>query len=283
MLIYESGTIGSKPTRLPLSIGDGELAETADSVVPVPEIFNYWLQGGRIDVGFLGAAQIDRFGNLNTTVIGAYDEPEGAPARRRRRARDRRAWRARDHDHPPVPAHVRRTSWTSRRRSAPTRRAAALVITRAVGVITDLRRPDPTASWCSTDAAPRRDGRPGAGGDRLGAGASRTTLAARPSRRPRTSCRVLRELQERMSDVFIVDAVRTPIGKIGGALAGARGPTTWPPPSCGRWSSATDLDPETIDEVLLRRRQRRRRGQPQRRAHGGAARRPPDLGARARP
>ena len=76
VLIYESGTIGSKPTRLPLSIGDGDLAETADAVVSVPEVFNYWLQGGRIDVGFLGAAQIDRFGNLNSTVIGSYDEPK---------------------------------------------------------------------------------------------------------------------------------------------------------------------------------------------------------------
>ena len=74
-LIYESGTIGAKPTELPLSIGDGELAETADSVVPVPEMFAYWLQGGRIDVGFLGAAQIDRFGRLNSTVIGDYDHP----------------------------------------------------------------------------------------------------------------------------------------------------------------------------------------------------------------
>jgi glutaconate CoA-transferase subunit B len=76
VLIYESGTIGSMPTKLPLSIGDGDLAETADSVVSVPEIFNYWLQGGRIDVGFLGAAQIDRHGNLNSTVIGSYDEPK---------------------------------------------------------------------------------------------------------------------------------------------------------------------------------------------------------------
>jgi glutaconate CoA-transferase subunit B len=76
VLIYESGTIGSKPTKLPLSIGDGDLAETADSVVSVPEIFNYWLQGGRIDVGFLGAAQIDRHGNLNSTVIGSYDAPK---------------------------------------------------------------------------------------------------------------------------------------------------------------------------------------------------------------
>jgi len=75
VLIYESGTIGAKPARLPLSIGDGELAETADSVVSVPEIFTYWLQAGRIDVGFLGAAQIDRYGNLNSTVIGDYERP----------------------------------------------------------------------------------------------------------------------------------------------------------------------------------------------------------------
>ena len=75
VLIYESGTIGAKPTRLPLSIGDGELAETADAVVSVPEIFAYWLQAGRIDLGFLSAAQIDCFGNLNTTVVGRYDHP----------------------------------------------------------------------------------------------------------------------------------------------------------------------------------------------------------------
>ena len=90
VLVYESGAIGAKPAHLPLSIGDGELAETADAVVSVPEIFGYWLQGGRIDVGFLGAAQIDRFGNLNSTVIGSYDEPQRAPARGGRRARDRR-------------------------------------------------------------------------------------------------------------------------------------------------------------------------------------------------
>jgi glutaconate CoA-transferase subunit B len=76
VLVYESGTIGAKPTRLPLSIGDGELAETADAVVSVPEIFAYWLQAGRIDVGFLGAAQIDRYANLNSTVIGSYARPD---------------------------------------------------------------------------------------------------------------------------------------------------------------------------------------------------------------
>jgi glutaconate CoA-transferase subunit B len=75
VLVYESGCIGAKPTRLPLSIGDGELAETADAVVSVPEIFAYWLQGGRISVGFLGAAQIDRFGNINSTVVGSYTHP----------------------------------------------------------------------------------------------------------------------------------------------------------------------------------------------------------------
>ena len=76
LLIYESGPIGAKPDVLPLSIGDGELADTADTVVPTPEIFRYWLQGGRVDVGFLGTAQIDRFANLNTTVIGPYDKPK---------------------------------------------------------------------------------------------------------------------------------------------------------------------------------------------------------------
>jgi glutaconate CoA-transferase, subunit B len=76
VLVYESGTIGAKPSQLPLSIGDGELAETADAVVSVPEMFGYWLQGGRIDVGFLGAAQIDRHANLNSTVIGDYSTPK---------------------------------------------------------------------------------------------------------------------------------------------------------------------------------------------------------------
>jgi glutaconate CoA-transferase subunit B len=75
VLIYESGTIGAKPPVLPLSIGDGELSETADAVVSIPEIFAYWLQGGRVDLGFLGAAQIDRFANINTTVIGSYEKP----------------------------------------------------------------------------------------------------------------------------------------------------------------------------------------------------------------
>jgi glutaconate CoA-transferase subunit B len=75
ILVYESGTIGAKPFHIPLSIGDGELAETADSIVSVPEMFNYWIGAGRIDVAFLGAAQIDRHANLNSTVIGEYEHP----------------------------------------------------------------------------------------------------------------------------------------------------------------------------------------------------------------
>jgi glutaconate CoA-transferase subunit B len=75
-LVYESGTLDTKPHVLPLSIGDGELCETALSTVPVPEMFQYWLQGGRITVGFLGGAQVDRFGNLNSTVIGSYAHPK---------------------------------------------------------------------------------------------------------------------------------------------------------------------------------------------------------------
>lgn len=76
-LIYESGTVNTNPQKLPLSIGDGELANEALTVVGMPEIFNYWLQSGRIDVGFLGAAQIDRYANINTTYIGqTYQAPK---------------------------------------------------------------------------------------------------------------------------------------------------------------------------------------------------------------
>ncbi len=74
-LIYESGTIGTQPDVLPLSIGDGVLADTALCTVSVPEMFAYWLQGGHVSVGFLGAAQMDRYGNIGTTVIGDYDDP----------------------------------------------------------------------------------------------------------------------------------------------------------------------------------------------------------------
>ncbi len=75
-LIYESGTLGTAPDILPLSIGDGELCQTSTTTVSVPEMFRYWLQGGRITIGFLGGAQIDPFGNLNSTVIGDYHKPD---------------------------------------------------------------------------------------------------------------------------------------------------------------------------------------------------------------
>jgi glutaconate CoA-transferase subunit B len=76
VLVYESGTVGAKPFHIPLSIGDGELAATADFVVSVPEMFNYWIGPGRIEVAFLGAAQVDRYANLNSTVIGDYEHPK---------------------------------------------------------------------------------------------------------------------------------------------------------------------------------------------------------------
>ncbi|WP_163558448.1 CoA-transferase subunit beta [Halomonas sp. NO4] len=76
VLIYESGTLQTKPEVLPLSIGDGELCESALTTVSVPEMFRYWLQGGHVSVGFLGTAQIDRYANLNTTLIGDYHDPK---------------------------------------------------------------------------------------------------------------------------------------------------------------------------------------------------------------
>jgi glutaconate CoA-transferase subunit B len=76
-LVYEAGVYGARPSRLPLSIGDPCLVTGALQVMPMNECFLYFLQGGRIDVGFLGAAQIDRFGNLNTTIVGSdYHHPK---------------------------------------------------------------------------------------------------------------------------------------------------------------------------------------------------------------
>lgn len=74
-LVYESGAVGSNPSKLPLSIGDPVLATGARSIVPMTQGFGYYLQAGRVDVGFLGGAQIDRWGNINSTVIGDYDDP----------------------------------------------------------------------------------------------------------------------------------------------------------------------------------------------------------------
>lgn len=75
-MIYESGVVGANPARLPLSIGDPTLVTGAHLICPMYHLFMYYLQGGRVDVGFLGAAQIDRWGNLNSTVIGPYSHPK---------------------------------------------------------------------------------------------------------------------------------------------------------------------------------------------------------------
>jgi glutaconate CoA-transferase subunit B len=75
-LIYEAGVFGARPSRLPLSIGDPTLVSGSLCTMSMAELFSYYLQGGRIEVGFLGGAQVDRFGNLNTTVISAYEKPK---------------------------------------------------------------------------------------------------------------------------------------------------------------------------------------------------------------
>ena len=113
VLVYESGTIGAKPEHVPLSIGDGELAQTADSVVSVPEMFNYWIGPGRIDVAFLGAAQVDRFANLNSTGDRRLPAPQDAAARSRRGAGDRLLVRRGDGDLPARQAHAGASGWTS--------------------------------------------------------------------------------------------------------------------------------------------------------------------------
>ena len=75
-LVYESGVFGAQPARLPLSIGDPTLVSGATSVTSIVDLFMYYLQGGLVDAALLGGAQIDRFGNLNTTVIGDYSQPK---------------------------------------------------------------------------------------------------------------------------------------------------------------------------------------------------------------
>ena len=200
VLVYESGTIGAKPRHIPLSIGDGELAATADVVVSVPEMFNYWIGPGRIDVAFLGAAQVDRFGNLNSTVIGDYDHPGRAcpaPAARRRS--------------PPAASEVvviaphRRVRSSSGSTSS---RPSATATGRATGSAGLPRpRPDgrdhrprgagarPRDRRADADADPRgRDRGPGARGDRLGPQRRR-----RPAHTPAPTDEELSALRELVS------------------------------------------------------------------------------------
>ena len=107
-MVYEAGVFGARPQRLPLSIGDPTIVTGSTAVVSMLELFGYYLQGGLIDVGFLGAAQIDRFGNINTTVIGDYAAPDDAPARQRWRVRDRHQRPPGLRDHAPERPLVRR-------------------------------------------------------------------------------------------------------------------------------------------------------------------------------
>ena len=117
-LVYEAGVFGARPARLPLSIGDPTIVTGATAVVSMLELFGYYLQRGLVDVGFLGAAQIDRFGNINTTVIGAIRQAEDPAARLRRRVRDRDQRPAGLRDHAPEPAQLRRDASTSGLRPA---------------------------------------------------------------------------------------------------------------------------------------------------------------------
>ena len=165
--------------------GDG------DAVVSVPEIFAYWLQAGRIDVGFLGAAQIDRYANLNSTVIGSYDRPEGAAAGRRRRAGDRHLRPRGVRDAPPERRARSSRSSTSGRRSG----------TAVSTVVTDLGVLEPRGRRARADAdvrASRRRRRARARGDRLGPARGRRPRARR-RRRPRRSSTALRALRPRDS------------------------------------------------------------------------------------
>ena len=193
VLVYESGTLGSKPERLPLSIGDGELADTADSVISVPEVFNYWLQPGRIDVGFLSGAQIDRFANINSTVIGDYADPKvrlpgagGAPEiaascgevvvlLRHSRARVRRACRLRLVGRLRHRRRLSREVGAARPRSAGRRHRLRRAAPRPVDVRADA---DGAAAGGHRRRRPRRDG--------LGSRRRRRRRARSP-RRPPTS------------------------------------------------------------------------------------------------
>ena len=229
VLIYESGTIGAKPRHLPLSIGDGELAETADLVVSVPEIFSYWLQGGRIDVGFLGAAQIDRYANLNSTVIGEYEQPKvrlpgggGAPEiaascketlvmlRHSSRAFVERLDFRTTVGYGDGPGARERLGLTGRGVSAVITDLGVLEPNPASCelVLRQVHRGSRWPTWCRhrLAAAGGRAGRgqPGADRGRAGRAAGAANGGAVVSR------------------AVILSAVRTPIGRYGGALAGVR-------------------------------------------------------------
>ena len=267
-LIYESGTLATKPNVLPLSIGDGELCETALTTVSVPEMFRYWLQGGRIKIGFLGGAQIDKYANLNTTVVGAYDKPKvrlpgggGAPEIATScgeifiiMAQGKRSF-VEKLDFVTSIGHV----------SGGDSRAKLGVKTKGpTRLITDLAlfEPDPeTKEMTVVSIHPRRHPRTGAGERRLesafcvvgrrdaAADGARTRGAARPARshRPRTFGGGVMATRE----AFLCDAVRTPIGRYGGALAKVRTDDLAATPIKALMARNPKVDWEKLDEVYF--------------------------------
>ena len=256
VLVYEAGAVGAKPPRLPLSIGDGMLGETADYIAAVPEIFNYWVQPGRIDVGFLGAAQIDRYANINTTVIGGdYLHPKvrlpgagGAPeiaascgeviviVRQSPRAFVEKVDFITSVGHGSGPGERERLGL---RGKGPTK------------VITDLGilEPDPETKELVLTHRPRgRDRRAGPGGDRLGAEDRRRPADDRTT--DRRGAEGVARAGGGMSDAYVLDAVRVPFGRYGGALAGVR-PDDLGAHVVKQIVERSDLDPERIDDVMF--------------------------------
>ena len=256
ILVYESGTIGAKPFHIPLSIGDGELAETADSIVSVPEMFNYWIGAGRIDVAFLGAAQIDRHANLNSTVIGDYEHPKtrlpgagGAPeiaascgeviviAPHAKRTFVEKLDFVTTVGHGDGPGARERLGFRGRGPTA---------------VITDLGVLEPEPGTCELDAdrdPSWRRGRQGARGDRLGAAGRRRPADHRaPDRRGALSAP---GAARPVSTAYVLDAVRAPFGRYGGGLSHVRPDDLGAHVVRALLDRAPELDPERVDEVLF--------------------------------
>ena len=280
---------------LPLSIGDGELCDTALTTVSVPEMFRYWLQGGRITVGFLGGAQIDRFANLNTTVVGPYAKPKtrlpgggGAPEiavacgeifiimRQATRSFVEKLDFFTSFGHGQGGDDRARLGIKTK---GPTKLVTDFARLRArSGDQGDDRHLDPSGRHARADPgqagwqvryAPDVARDAAADRDRTGSPAR----APRPHRaRPRRSVPKEHQMTE-LRDAFICDAARTPIGRYGGALAKVRTDDLAAVPIKALIKRHPKVDWAALDEVGVRLRQPGRRGQPQRRPHGAAARR----------
>ena len=256
VLVYESGTIGAKPEHVPLSIGDGELAQTADSVVSVPEMFNYWIGPGRIDVAFLGAAQVDRYANLNSTVIGDYDHPKtrlpgagGAPE-----------IAASCGEVMVICPHAKRTLVQrldfvttvgfgdgpgARERLGFRGRGPTAVIT-DMGVL----EPDPDSKeLVLAEIHPGvsvEDVRESTGWELKVA----PDLQVTPTPTEQELSRAAHPDQQ-MSAAYVLDAVRTPFGRYGGGLAGVRPDDLGAHAVRALLGRAPQLDPAQIDDVLF--------------------------------